>query len=75
MFYFAIQVFGNGMLYAIRYYKIYAKDPMKCNLVDRLIAIVCSVLIANNLINVNLMTYFLLIGPLGNVAIKVIDCN
>ncbi len=65
LFYFAILVFGNGMLYAIVYYKNYTKNPMKSNLVDRLIVVVCSAFIANNIINVHITMHFLIIGSLG----------
>ena len=69
-FTFIVEIFGNGNLLIMMIYERFAMDPQKRTVNNQLIFNLCFSNIIQNLISCPLLTYRMLVSPLGNLSLE-----
>ena len=65
-----VEIFGNGNLLIMLIYERFAMDPQKRTVNNQLIFNLCFSNIIQNLISCPLLTYRMLVSPLGKLSLK-----
>ena len=65
-----VEIFGNGNLLIMMIYERFAMDPQKRTVNNQLIFNLCFSNIIQNLISCPLLTYRMLVSPLGNLSLE-----